>query len=159
MPDESLAFILSALTNSVFLSGIFSWFIAQVLKSLIELFKRRPHSAKEILLKFVWTTGGMPSSHCAVVSGLATSLGFTVGVNTPLFAVAFFYALLTIRDALGVRRAAGSQAKAINQLISDFVSRMNVRIKPVKEVHGHTVSEVSVGVFIGFFIAVAFSTL
>ena len=159
MSDELGILILKALTNPVFLSGIFSWFIAQILKSLIELFKRRPHSAKEILLNFIWTTGGMPSSHCAVVSALATAIGFSVGIDTALFAVSFFYALLTIRDALGVRRAAGSQAKALNQLISELYSRMNVRIKSVKEIHGHTVAEVSVGIFIGFFMGVAFATL
>lgn len=159
MSDELIILFLKALTNPVFLSGIFSWFIAQVLKSLIELFKRRPQSAKDIVLNFIWTTGGMPSSHCAVASALATSIGYTVGIDTALFAVAFFYALLTIRDALGVRRAAGSQAKTINQLIAELHTRLNVRIKPVKEIHGHTVAEVSVGIFIGFFIGVAFSTL
>lgn len=159
MSKEAIDLFYRAVANPVFLSGLFSWFIAQVLKSVIELLKNRPHSAKAILLSIFWSTGGMPSSHCAVVSALATSIGFGVGIDSPVFALAFFYAVLTIRDALGVRRAAGSQAKALNQLIDELHPQFRTRIRTVKEIHGHSVAEVCVGILIGFFIAVAFSTL
>ena len=159
MSKEAVGLLYRAVANPVFLSALFSWFIAQVLKSLIELFKNRPHTSKEILLNIFWTTGGMPSSHCAVVSSLATAIGFQVGIDSALFAVALFYAVLTVRDALGVRRAAGSQAKALNQIINELRSRVNTRVRVVKEIHGHSALEVSVGILIGFFIAVAFCTL
>ncbi len=76
-----------------------------------------------------------------------------------MFFVTLFYALLTFRDALGVRRAAGAQARVLNQLIRDLGKQHALRSKPVKEIHGHTISEVFVGALLGFFIAVAFCTL
>jgi hypothetical protein len=147
------------LSHPVFLSAFSSWFIAQILKSCIALVRNRPHTAKEILVNIFWTTGGMPSSHSAVVAALATSVGFVVGADSPLFFVTLFYALLTFRDALGVRRAAGHQARALNQIIRHLSKRSSLRLKKLKEIHGHTVSEVFVGALLGFFIAVAFCNL
>jgi acid phosphatase family membrane protein YuiD len=149
----------SLLSHPVFLSAFTSWFTAQILKSLVALLRNRPHTAKGILLNLFWTTGGMPSSHSAVVAALATAVGFVQGVDEPLFIVTLFYAILTFRDALGVRRAAGMQARAINQLLRSLARRRMHRVKPVKEIHGHTGPEVIVGALIGFFIAVAFCSL
>jgi acid phosphatase family membrane protein YuiD len=147
------------LSHPVFLSAFSSWFITQILKSLVALLRNRPRTAKSILLNLFWTTGGMPSSHSAVVSALATSVGFVQGVDTPLFIVTLFYAILTFRDALGVRRAAGMQARAINQILRSLARDRKHRVKPVKEINGHTGPEVIVGALIGFFIAVAFCSL
>jgi acid phosphatase family membrane protein YuiD len=147
------------LSHPVFLSAFSSWFTTQILKSLVALLRNRPRTAKSILLNLFWTTGGMPSSHSAVVSALATSVGFVQGVDTPLFIVTLFYAILTFRDALGVRRAAGMQARAINQILRSLARDRKHRVKPVKEINGHTGPEVIVGALIGFFIAVAFSNL
>lgn len=147
------------LAHPVFLSAFSSWFTAQILKSLVALLRNRPRTAKDILLNIFWTTGGMPSSHSAVVAALATSVGFIQGLDSPLFVVTVFYALLIFRDALGVRRAAGLQARALNHLIRTLARDHRHRVKPVKEIHGHTGPEVIVGALIGFFIAVAFSSL
>ncbi len=147
------------LSHPVFLSAFSSWFTTQILKSLVALLRNRPRTAKSILLNLFWTTGGMPSSHSAVVSALATSVGFVQGVDTPLFIVTLFYAILTFRDALGVRRAAGMQARAINQILRSLARDRKRRVKPVKEINGHTGPEVIVGALIGFFIAVAFCSL
>jgi acid phosphatase family membrane protein YuiD len=81
------------------------------------------------------------------------------GVDTPLFVVTLFYAMLTFRDALGVRRAAGMQARAINQILRSLARDRKHRGNPVKEINGHTGPEVIVGALIGFFIAVAFCSL
>jgi uncharacterized protein len=151
--------ITRVLENPVFLSAFASWLLAQVSKSFIMLFRNRPKTAKEIILNIVWTTGGMPSSHSALVAALCTSAGFVEGPSSTLFFVTLFYALLTFRDALGVRRAAGAQAKVINQLIRDLSPHFALRSRPVKEVQGHTMSEVFVGALLGFFIALAFCTL
>jgi acid phosphatase family membrane protein YuiD len=62
--------------NPVFLSALSSWFLAQILKSFIMLVRNRPQTAREILVNIFWATGGMPSSHSAVVVALATSAGF-----------------------------------------------------------------------------------
>jgi acid phosphatase family membrane protein YuiD len=159
IPQRAVDLATRILSHPVFLSAFSSWFIAQILKSCIALFRNRPQTAKEILLNMFWATGGMPSSHSAVVAALATSVGFVQGADSPLFFVTLFYALLTFRDAFGVRRAAGSQAKAINALIKYLARRSSLRLKTVKEIHGHTVSEVFVGAILGFFIAIAFCTL
>jgi hypothetical protein len=149
----------SLLGNPVFLSTFSSWLTAQILKAIVALFRNRPRTAKGILLNLFWATGGMPSSHSAVVAALATSVGFVLGVDAPLFIVTIFYAMITFRDALGVRRAAGMQARAINQLIRLLNRERKIRLKPVKEINGHTGPEVIVGAMIGFFIAVAFCNL
>jgi len=149
----------SLIKHPVFLSAFFSWLLSQVLKSLIDILRKRPNTARSVLLHIFWATGGMPSSHSSVVTALATSLGFIFGVDSPLFILAVFYGFLTIRDALGVRRATGSQAIVLNELIRELSGKFDISAKTVKEIHGHNFSEVSVGVLLGFFIAVAFCNL
>lgn len=99
----------------------------------------------------------MPSSHSATVTALTTAVGFTStnGINSPLFVVTLFYGILTIRDALGVRRSAGTQAIVLNQLSRDLHQKLEINPQLVKEVHGHKTSEVLVGVCLGFIIAFA----
>ncbi|MBN2739244.1 MAG: divergent PAP2 family protein [Spirochaetales bacterium] len=150
---------ISFLEDPIFRAACFSWLLSQFLKSVIEIFKKKPHSAKELLISLFWATGGMPSSHSAVVSSICTSVGFRMGVTSPVFMVTLFYAFITIRDALGVRRAAGAQAKVINQLIDSLDGKIDSAIKPVKEIHGHRGPEVLVGIVLGFFLAVAFNSL
>ncbi len=147
------------LKNRIFLAAIFSLLVAQLLKSIIEIFKNRPRTALQILTRFFWSTGGMPSSHSAVVIAIATSTGFVMGPGNPLFIVTLFYAMIVIRDAFGVRRAAGFQAKTINALINHLKKEKDIDIKHVKEIHGHSISEVSIGALLGFFIAIAFCNL
>jgi len=66
---------------------------------------------------------------------------------------------MAIRDALGVRQAAGNQARAINQIIGEMNERWQTAYKPVKEIHGHKGSEVVVGSLLGIFLASAFCNL
>ena len=114
---------------------------------------------RDLLLTLLWTTGGMPSSHTAVVSALTTAIGFKVGFDSPLFIVSLFFSFMAIRDALGVRQAAGNQARAINQIIDEMNERWQTGSKPVKEVRGHKGSEVVVGSLLGIFLATAFCNL
>ncbi|MDR1625714.1 MAG: divergent PAP2 family protein [Spirochaetia bacterium] len=144
------------LNSSVFLSGFFSWFLAQLIKTIVEVSRGRNPSSRDILESLVWKTGGMPSSHSALAASLATSLGFTEGLDSPVFVVSLFFGILTIRDAMGVRRAAGNQAQALNQLIEELHQKLDTKSKAVKEVHGHTPAEVFIGCLLGFFIAMAF---
>ena len=146
-------------SHPVFLSAFFGWFMAQFVKSAVELFRPRSGLSREMLYTLLWRTGGMPSSHSSAVTALTTSLGFVEGIDSPLFISMFFYSMLVVRDALGVRRAAGLQARALNSLGDELQKRYNIPFYPVKEVHGHTPAEVSVGILLGFFIAVAFCKL
>ena len=146
-------------TNPIFLSAFFSWFLAQVLKSIVEIFRDRPATARRIIRRLFWATGGMPSSHTAVVAALATSIGFCIGIDSPVFILSLFLAFLTVRDSLGVRRAAGSQAIVLNQLLYELSKRFKTKERAVEEIHGHKFSEVTVGALLGFFLAVAFCRL
>ena len=146
-------------SNPVFLSAIFSLLIAQFLKAVVNIFRSKARSFREVLLTFFWKTGGMPSSHSALAVSIATSIAIREGPNTSIFILALFFALVVIRDAMGVRRAAGLQAKALNALGKELNLRSGIPYRPVKEVHGHSPSEVIVGSLLGFFIALAFCTL
>ncbi len=159
MPAHAAHELTHLLAHPVFLSAFFSWFVAQLLKSIILLVTRRELKPRDLFAAFLWATGGMPSSHACVVSALAASIGLTEGAGSPLFIAMLCYALLTIRDALGVRHAAGTQARAINYLSSELDARFDIPARPVKEIRGHTIAEVFVGVVLGLSIAAAFCDL
>jgi uncharacterized protein len=146
-------------SNPIFLSAIFSLMTAQFLKAVVNILRSRARSFREVLLTFFWKTGGMPSSHCALAVSIATSIAIREGLNKTVFILAAFFALVVVRDAMGVRRAAGIQARTLNQLGKELNARSGVPYHPVKEVHGHNPAEVIVGSLLGFFIALAFCTL
>ena len=101
----------------------------------------------------------MPSSHSALAVSIATAIAIREGLDTSIFILAIFFALVVIRDAMGVRRAAGFQARTLNQLGKELNLRSGIPYRPVKEVHGHSPVEVLIGGLLGFFIALAFCTL
>lgn len=148
------------ISSPIFLSALTAWFLAQFIKSLIAVVRSRSKVGKrDLLVTMVWTTGGMPSSHSATVCALTTAVGFKVGFDSPLFIVSLFFSFMAIRDALGVRQAAGNQARALNQIIDDLNTRWMTGHKSVKEIHGHKGSEVVVGSLLGIFLAIAFCNL
>ncbi len=159
MPQATVETFYEMINTPVFLSAFFSWFSAQLLKSIIESFKARPRTSKDFMLTILWQTGGMPSSHSALVTALATSIGFYYGPDSPLFTLSLFYGILIIRDALGVRRSAGNQAQSLNLIGTELKKRFGIDYKVVKEVNGHNPAEVSVGILLGFFVGIAFSIL
>jgi acid phosphatase family membrane protein YuiD len=147
------------LSNPIFLSAIFSLLTAQFLKAVINIFRSRARNFREVLVTFFWKTGGMPSSHAALAVAIATSVAFREGLNTSVCILAIFFSLVVIRDALGVRRSSGMQARTLNILGKELNSRFGMAFRPVKEVHGHNAAEVLIGSLLGFFIALAFCTL
>ncbi|MBU0928833.1 MAG: divergent PAP2 family protein [Spirochaetes bacterium] len=158
--EQHRALALAAiLRNDVFLSAAMSLFMAQFAKALIVLLTNRKAGIREIFSTLLWKTGGMPSSHSALVISITTSIGFSSGLSSDVFALSFFFALVVIRDAMGVRRAAGMQAKALNSLGMRISKRFHIPFKTVKEIHGHTFPQVVAGSLMGFFIALAVSTL
>jgi uncharacterized protein len=145
--------------NPVFLSAIGSLLTAQFLKAVIDILRSRARSFHDVIVTFLWRTGGMPSSHSALAISIATAIALTEGPNSSIFVLALFFALIVIRDAMGVRRSAGLQARALNLLGKELMSRFDLPFHGVKEVHGHTPAEVLVGGVLGFFIALALCTL
>jgi len=132
---------------------------AQFIKMLINIFKYRSSSLKDVLLTFLWKTGGMPSSHSALVVALTTSVAFVDGPASDIFVITVFFSLIVIRDAMGVRRSAGIQARTLNILGRELSNRFGISFRPVKEVQGHSPLQVAVGGLLGFFIAFAICTL
>lgn len=125
------------------------WFGIQLFKLIYDLVTTKKFNFKRIL-----GAGGMPSSHSAVVTGLATLIGKYEGVNTAIFAVSFVMAFVVMYDACGVRRAAGKQAALLNKLIeTPGLSGVQVSEKLV-EVLGHTPVQVFVGALIGFVVGI-----
>ena len=126
-----------------------TWFVVQCMKIIIELIK-----SKKLNLRRIVGSGGMPSSHSAFVCSLATTIGITEGVSSPLFAMAVALSAIVMYDAAGVRRAAGKQAAVLNKIIdTPGLTGVQVREKLV-EALGHTPVQVFVGALIGVVVGV-----
>ncbi|MDR1215605.1 MAG: divergent PAP2 family protein [Treponema sp.] len=145
--------------NPIFLASITSWFFAQLIKAMIVLLSPHKKGARDVFLALAWRTGGMPSSHAALVAAMTTSAAFTEGVGSNVFIVSFWLALIVMRDALGVRRSSGLQARSLNMLGKAVAEKLDIEFKPVKEIHGHKPLEVAVGALLGMFIAAAYAFL
>ncbi|MDR1930593.1 MAG: divergent PAP2 family protein [Treponema sp.] len=145
--------------NPIFLSALWSWFFAQLVKTLIFLLRSRKKSLRDTFETLMWRTGGMPSSHSALVSSMAAAVAFYEGIDTNLFAVTLMLALIIIRDSLGVRRSSGIQSRMINLLGRQVAEKLKTDYRPIKEINGHTPLEVAVGVLLGIFIAAAYRFL
>lgn len=151
--------IIKLVHNPIFLAAVSSWVLSQFLKTVITLLTQTVSSFKDLLELLFWRTGGMPSSHSALVASVTTAIGFKSGIDSDIFVFSCCFALVVIRDAVGVRRSSGQQARALNELGSKVSARMRYQFKPVKEIQGHRPMEVLAGILLGFFIGVAFSTL
>lgn len=131
--------------NYVLMCALSGWFSAQTLKILTALIKE-----KKLDFRKFFSNGGMPSSHTSTVCALCLSIGKTDGVKSSTFAVSFMLAFIVMVDATGVRRAAGEQAKILNQLVYDMTDDKPVYMKKkLKELIGHTPLEVIVGALLG----------
>ncbi len=133
------------MNNRILLAAVIAWASAQIIKVALSLLKDKKLS----LERFVGS-GGMPSSHTAFVIGLVTSVGKYTGVNNAAFAIAAAFALVTMYDATGVRRAAGEQAKILNYMMDNWKNAPDMFQKNLKELIGHTPREVIVGAMLGF---------
>ncbi|AWT35716.1 membrane protein [Deinococcus arenae] len=96
-------------------------------------------------------TGGMPSSHSAMVAALTTGVGITEGLGSPLFAASAVFALIVMYDATGVRHSSGQQARLLNELVEELraVVREGFAPLPLRVLLGHTYLEVLVGTLLG----------
>jgi hypothetical protein len=126
------------------LPPILAWAIAQAAKVLLVSVRQR-----RLNLRVLAETGGMPSSHSAIVSGLATAVGRVNGVGSAAFAVALIFAFVVMYDAAGVRRAAGRQAAVLNRVVEDLVHMRGIQEDRLRELLGHTPFEVVVGAVLG----------
>ena len=146
----------SLFENVIFLSAFTSLCASQLTKMFIAIVTSKNKKIWETILAAIWSTGGMPSSHSAVVCSLTVSVGLTEGASSNLFVFCIVFTMVVLRDALGVRRAAGLQAKALNTFGKLTAEKIGVEFQAVKEIQGHTPLEVAVGVILGISIAAGF---
>ena len=129
------------LQNTPLLAAVISWAIAQGTKIILTLVIEKRFDATRLV-----GTGGMPSSHSALVMALAFAVGKQNGFESPFFAIALILALVVMYDAAGIRRAAGKQAEILNLLIE---KHQLPDIEKLKELLGHTPLEVLAGAILG----------
>ncbi len=134
--------------NRVLQASILAWASAQILKFFIDLLWRR-----KINFRALTTMGGMPSSHSAAVSSLATGIALMDGMDSTIFALALWFAAVTMYDAAGIRRAAMMQARILNQIIQELFEGHPISDTKLRELLGHTPIEVIVGMLLGIVIA------
>ena len=126
------------------LAPLVAWTIAQTAKVII--YSVREH---RLNLRVLAVTGGMPSSHSAIVMGMTTAVGHHAGIGSAAFAIALIFSFVVMYDAAGLRRAAGRQAAVLNRLVEDLVHMRGVQEQKLRELLGHTPVEVLVGAALG----------
>lgn len=97
----------------------------------------------------LWSAGGMPSSHSALVAALAASVGMHAGFGSPVFAASVVLAVVVMYDAAGIRQAAGKQAQKINRIVEELLAGHPLNQEQLRELLGHTPLQVTVGGLIG----------
>jgi len=134
--------------STCFWSPVCAWLMAQFTKMICGFWKTH-----RMDFSYLVSTGGMPSAHSAMVSGLTTAVGIKSGFDTPVFAVSLAYALTIMFDASTVRWAAGQQAKLLNEIIDGLRTEHRFSESKLKELLGHTRLEVFMGMLIGILVA------
>jgi acid phosphatase family membrane protein YuiD len=135
--------------NLTLISALVAWCVAQLIKLPLNfLFTKRWNWALLI------SVGGMPSSHSALVTATATSVGLYAGFDSPVFAIAVALAMVVIYDATGIRRQAGIHAQTINLLVEELLQGHLAPEKQLREVLGHTPLEAIGGVILGLIVPI-----
>ena len=135
--------------NPILTVALLAWFVAQVLKTLINFIL-----LGKFQLERMWGEGGMPSAHSATVCAMVIATARSEGFGSAIFAVAAVVAIITMHDAMGVRRETGEQAKVLNKMIEQWidVTEKNapfLQNMHLKEMVGHTPLQVLAGFVVG----------
>lgn len=138
--------------NDIFWVTLLAGFFAQTLKFLIYWIKEKKPN-----LEWLFTTGGMPSSHSTSVMCLSTMVGIREGFDSLIFGITVYFSLIIMYDAAGLRRAAGEQARIINTLLKELGEGKGIENRKLKELLGHTPIEVLTGASLGIIIGVIFA--
>ena len=136
-------------SNHVLIAALIGWFVAQGLKIPIHY-----------LVEHEWDihrfhgSGGMPSSHTAMMVSTSLMLGSLYGFDSAAFAITAVLACIVMYDATGVRRETGKQAMVINRILQDvLINGKPISDEELKELVGHKPIEVAGGALVGFLVA------
>lgn len=136
--------------HASFWAALLGWLVAQLAKMINCLIE-----TKRLDFSYMVSTGGMPSAHSAMAAALATSLGLCEGFDSAIFALGTAFALVVMFDAQSVRKAAGEQAKLLNQIVDELLHQHHLSENKLKELLGHTRLEVLMGCLTGIATALA----
>lgn len=146
-----MVFFCEILHNRILWISLLAWFIAQLIKVLLTVI-----FGKQLDLTRFVGSGGMPSSHSALVVSMATSIGYTEGYHSTMFSLSLIMAFVVMYDAAGVRRAAGKQAAVLNEIVAELQANGGITEGKLKELLGHTPIEVIAGAALGILISLLF---
>ncbi len=161
--DRFLDILKDLFCNYLLISAVCAWFVAQIIKFSIGLFKNKKKSLKD----FIFSMGGMPSSHSATMMGLTTAAALNVKdeIGASIFAVCAIFSIIVMRDAFGVRYQTGKQAKLLNKLLKNQNSEETPKENGVPQTApeepafdesvGHTPMQVVVGAIVGVAVGIA----
>ena len=150
-----MEFLKDLASNKPLVIAATAWFVAGVLKVLVEL-----RVNKKLSLMRIMGAGGMPSSHTSTVIALAISLGYYEGIKSPIFALAVIFTIVVIHDAVGVRLETGKQSKVLNTMINESETFKELDVETqLKEYVGHTPSQALMGAIVGALVATICITL
>ncbi len=136
------------LANRILLAALIAWTLAQAIKVPLNYLLHRQWD-----WGLLFSASGMPSSHTALVTGIAGGVGLQEGFQSAAFAIASVLAMIVIYDATGVRRHAGDHARVLNLMIDELLTGHPLAEKELKEVLGHTPREVIAGLLLGLSVA------
>jgi len=142
------------LRNKILVITLTVWALAQCIKVFLGVIRERRFN-------FRWFigTGGIPSSHAAGATALATTIGMERGFDSVIFALSAVFALVTMFDAQGVRRATGQQAEILNRILEDIYWRGKIETNRLVELIGHTPIQVFIGSIIGCLMSIIFYSM
>ena len=136
------------INNVTLVAAVASWLVAQFIKLFTFAIRERRFD-----YGFLFRLGGMPSSHTASAAACAMSVGLRSGFGSTVFAVALGMLALIMIDASSVRRAAGVQARLLNQMAEEFYRNHKFSPEKLVEFLGHTRLEVLMGALLGIAMA------
>lgn len=136
--------IVALFCNVWFWAAFWAWVAAQFTKMVCSFAQ-----TGRLDFRYFVSTGGMPSAHSALVSGMATAIGLLAGFGSAFFALALTLAVLTMFDASTVRRAAGMQARLLNEIVDELFQEHHLSERKLAELLGHTRLEVFMGALMG----------
>ena len=131
------------------LASLISGLFAQLLKVIVGL-----RESRRLRLERLFDTGGMPSSHTALVTTLTIGVALYSGIGSAAFSITLIFSMYIVFEAAGLRQEVGKQARVLNELIDDLLASHHINPSRLKELVGHTWWEVTVGFAVGVLVAV-----
>ena len=135
---------LALFQNKALIAGLIAWALAQVIKIPLDYLRTRQWN-----WALLFTTGGMPSSHSALVTSTTLAVGLYYGFDHPTFALGVVITMIVTYDAAGVRQQAGIHAQRINVIFEELLRGHPINEKDLRVVLGHTPLEVAGGILLG----------